>query len=349
MLLELIRFPDSEAIVESCCLIVSTMCLHESNRRAAVDMGVVPPLLRALTQHAEKPCLTQAASSALLALLRPTPPTHAPRPPPSSHAGGGLDVEGRRRLVVEAGGVGALVGVLQSKMVEEAGVARAACGALLALLCPADCYKDAKGCGSGGGMARCCEHCARVMGEIHGARGDTRLLGCLPHLQDAGEQGLLRDVLLLLERMLLYSEHVQEATSLRRARDLKRKQHLDIFGEGGGSAGQDGDVDGHERPAGGAGSAKNSPSQKAHDSCEDGVGSCMNVRSSLVRANGRHAVYAVLEKERKRASDAAVGAEKRGGEDSVGGGGGGGGRTVQSGARKDVCDTVRRLLLRMEV
>ena len=73
------------------------------------------------------------------------------------------------------------------------------------------------------------------------------------------------------------------------------------------------------------------------------------MRSSLVRANGRHAVYLVLEKERKRASDAAVGADERGGEDSVGGGGGGGGRTVESGARQDVCDAVRRLLLRMEV
>lgn len=33
----------------------STMCLHETNRRAAVDMGAVPPLLRALRQHADNP------------------------------------------------------------------------------------------------------------------------------------------------------------------------------------------------------------------------------------------------------------------------------------------------------
>lgn len=273
--------------------------------------------------------LTQAASAALLALVGGQP---------SSRSGGGLDAQGRRRLVVEAGGVTALVGALQPK----AGEPVAACRALLALFCP----EDAKGCGSRGGVAKCCGQCARAMRELHGSRGDTRLLGCLPLLQAGGAVDLLRGVLLLLERMLLYGEHVQDKARLRRARDGERRERREIFGEEGDgeaeeSAASD-EEDAGEEAAGAQGHAG------ASGAGEDGAG--MRVRSSLVRANGCHAIFKVLEKARDTVASAAAAGGQAGGE--VAGGGGweevlaGGGRELAP--QRDVCDVARRLLLRLE-
>ena len=124
-----------------------------------------------------------------------------------------LGASGRRRRVVEEGGVRALVGVMQAQY-QDVEVVRGAAAALLALE------------ELGGGGHHHARWWRRALVEVHEARGDSCVLSTLAHLARAGAWDVTASLLRLLQ-MLLQLDAQLEAEHAERC---ARHERVSLFG-----------------------------------------------------------------------------------------------------------------------
>mmetsp|Transcript_54755 Transcript_54755/g.128018 ORF Transcript_54755/g.128018 Transcript_54755/m.128018 type:complete len:267 (+) Transcript_54755:68-868(+) len=68
--MDLVRFPDNEAIQTAGCDVLTTLCMHPSNRDPLCAIGAVSPILQCLRLHPDARACQQAASTAISFLAR---------------------------------------------------------------------------------------------------------------------------------------------------------------------------------------------------------------------------------------------------------------------------------------